>query len=413
MKKIIAIILVIVCIMLFTYTLSGCDKNVVQTDSKLEKISITAQEELKILQLTDIHLTGSEYETIEELRAAGFAFGPTSGITAFQRDRWALQTVDELIKDNEPDFVIVTGDIAYTNPYTQILTPVGHTDNLKAVKLFAEQMESYEIPWAAVLGNHDHEGDYSREQIADYLESLEHCVFQKGPDNVTGFGNYSIDILNSDGTYNTTLIMLDSNSYRNPEDHTGSSGYDSIHDDQIVWYESELNAIKTEYSLETLPNSLLFFHIPLTEYKTARDLYFAEVNSSVDNPDVHLYEGIFGEDNNAVCSPKIGEYEDVYYDGGNLFDKIMELNSTKATFVGHDHANNLIMEYKNVQLVYGKSIDYIAYPIPDICKNDNYRGGTMITLKDKTPFVYDNDNKTIELISYDGGLYNQYIADNN
>ncbi len=412
MKKILTSLLLFAGVVALVFVSAACVPVDTKT-SKIDTIRISEGGELRILQLTDIHLTASELETIADLRAAGFAFGPVSGITAYLRDQWALQTVATLIEETQPDFIVVTGDIVYTNPYTQFLTPIGHTDNLKAMKMFAEYIESYKIPWAATLGNHDHEGTSSREQIADYLASLEYCLFQKGPSNITGFGNYIINVLNSDGTYNTALVMMDSNSYRDPDDHTGFSSYDSIHDNQIEWYEQSLNDIKAKYGLPELPQSLLFCHIPVNEFATARDIYVQQQAGNMDNPDLIVHDGFFGEKNYAVSVPAIGEYKGVYYDGGRIFDKILELGSTKGIFVGHDHANNIILEYLGVLFVFGKSIDYIAYPTPDICKNDDFRGGTLITIKDKSPFVYDGeDNKPVELIPYSGGLYAAYKAAN-
>ncbi len=423
MKKTISILLILAIIFTAFVAFSACDKLPINEDpidnedpfddDKVEEFptfTIKSGEEFTILQLTDIHLTASEHETVADLRAAGITLKPASGITAYMRDSWALRTVGDIIEEAQPDFIVVTGDIAYVNGFTQFLVPVGHTDNLKAMTKFAEYMETFEIPWAATLGNHDQEGDYSREDIGNYLSSLQYCVFENGPEDIMGYGNYAVNILNSDGTLNTSLIMMDSNSYRNPDDLTGKSKADSIHDDQVEWYENTLERIKEKYSLQEMPTSLLFFHIPLTEYKIARDLYLEELDTLIDNPDVTFYEGFYGE---GVSSPAIGEYNGVYFDGGNLFDKILELGSTKATFVGHDHVNNVIMKYKGVLLVYGKSIDYIAYADPrsDICKDDSGRGGTLITLKDNTSFVYDGDeNKTVQFLPYSEALYHAYIA---
>lgn len=56
----------------------------------------------------------------------------------------------------------------------------------------------------------------------------------------------------------------------------------------------------------------------------------------------------------------------------------MEKGSTEAVFVGHDHVNYLGVKYRGVDLVYSKSIDYIAYP--KISKMTAQRGATLITL---------------------------------
>lgn len=56
---------------------------------------------------------------------------------------------------------------------------------------------------------------------------------------------------------------------------------------------------------------------------------------------------------------------------------MLELDSTKGIFCGHDHFNNFSVEYKGIRLTYGKSIDYLAYV--GIHKIGTQRGCTMIT----------------------------------
>ena len=61
-----------------------------------------------------------------------------------------------------------------------------------------------------------------------------------------------------------------------------------------------------------------------------------------------------------------------------FFNAILEKKSTQAVFVGHDHLNNLGVNYMGVDLVYSKSIDFLAYP--GIAHKTAQRGGTLITL---------------------------------
>lgn len=61
-----------------------------------------------------------------------------------------------------------------------------------------------------------------------------------------------------------------------------------------------------------------------------------------------------------------------------FFGAILQKQSAQAVFVGHDHLNNLGVKYKGVDLIYGKSIDYIAYP--RIASQTAQRGGTLITV---------------------------------
>ena len=74
-----------------------------------------------------------------------------------------------------------------------------------------------------------------------------------------------------------------------------------------------------------------------------------------------------------------------------FFDLILEKGSTEAVFVGHDHLNQLAVNYKGVDLVYSRSIDYIAYP--GIAKETDQRGGTLIVLSQDGGY-------TIESVAY-------------
>ena len=91
-----------------------------------------------------------------------------------------------------------------------------------------------------------------------------------------------------------------------------------------------------------------FFHIPLQQYRTAYELY------AEGGPEATDYFGENAEKmiNKVCCS----DYPSC------LFDRMKELQSTKAVFCGHDHYNNMSLEYQGIRLTYGMSIDYLAMP---------------------------------------------------
>ncbi len=109
---------------------------------------------------------------------------------------------------------------------------------------------------------------------------------------------------------------------------------------------------------------MVFFHIPLQQYRTAYELY--EQGSD----EVKYYFGENGEKmiNKVCCS----DYP------SSLFDKMLELKSTTGTFCGHDHYNNMSLEYQGIRLTYGMSIDYLA--MPGIEKDKKQRGAELITI---------------------------------
>ena len=73
----------------------------------------------------------------------------------------------------------------------------------------------------------------------------------------------------------------------------------------------------------------MFMHIPLTELKDAWFEYAD--NGYKDTENVKLLYGVAGEKDDIVyCG--VGE--------DRLFETMLELDSTKGVFFGHDHKNN-------------------------------------------------------------------------
>ena len=61
----------------------------------------------------------------------------------------------------------------------------------------------------------------------------------------------------------------------------------------------------------------------------------------------------------------------------SLFDRAKEIGC-EGMFCGHDHYNNMSLEYQCVRLTYGMSIDYLV--MPGIEKDTEQRGGELITI---------------------------------
>ena len=311
----------------------------------------------KILQLTDIHLGGS--------------------IISKEDDKLALKTVTELINYAKPDFIIITGDLAIS---TTFLTKLNI--NKKIITKFANLLKEFNIPWAYTYGNHDTDF-YSKKDIQklDYLyKSLSYInggmlLYPYTKPLITGRCNQIIEIRNNDESLNKVLYLIDSNSYLNRK----LWEYDYIHDDQVAWYESTLKEYQKENSQI---ESMIFTHIPLREYLTALELYENQ------NNDVEYF---FGENNEHIfgrvcCSNH----------PSNLFDTCKKLGSTKWIFCGHDHYNNMSLEYQGIRLTYGMSIDY--HTMPNIRKHIDQRGATLITIENNVdikqiPYKIIKENK--------------------
>lgn len=146
-------------------------------------------------------------------------------------------------KDNQACYEQMKKLVEKTKP--DMLTTVG--DNISGVtsrfllKKLVQVMDSFELPWTVVFGNHDNEIPMTtlNWQGDQFLKS-EYCLFQKGPSNLYGCGNYVINITEN-GSPVYTLFMLDNGRYTEYDD--GSTREIYMGHEQIAWYEWNVKGI--------------------------------------------------------------------------------------------------------------------------------------------------------------------------
>ena len=297
-------------------------------------IRISTDKDFRILQLTDLHL--------------GFGF------LSRGKDRLAMDAVKTIIEKSKPDLIVLTGDSIF--PF---LPKSGTLNNRKQAYKLTEFMDSFEIPYTTVFGNHDCEmgSVCNKEELAEIFKKGKYCIFAEGRKNLTGVGNFLIELIDNSDKVLLSLVMLDSNMYG--EDGWFFGGFDRIRDDQADWCMERLSALK---QANPEMNAMAFFHMPPREFKEAYE------KMKLGDKDVIYRHGSVAEKD---------EYFGISRFEGTFFDKAVENGVIKWMFCGHDHLNTLSLIYKGIQLTYGMSIDYLAYK--GIGKNYIQRGGTLIT----------------------------------
>ena len=333
----------------------------------------TTDGDFKVMHLTDIHIGG--------------------GFLSKDVDEKALNAVATMVTKEKPDLVIATGDIAFPVPYT-----AGTFNNYSGASAFANLMESLGVYWSVTFGNHDSEAYsyFDREAVAEFYEKEEYkyCLFQAGPESVDGYGNHVIEVKNSSGIITQAMVLIDSQAYVNDTIIESIKGtYDNVHENQVEWYETEINRMNAENKelnkdAETVVTHA-FFHIPLVEMNDAWT-EFSE-NGFKDTENFKYVDGIIAEGGRKIyCG--LGEDE--------LFEKMLELGSTKAMYNGHDHVNSTTFQYKGITFSYGYSVDYFAYS--GIDKLGSQRGNTMITCKPDATFTIEKNNYYSDRYNLDG-----------
>ena len=256
----------------------------------------------------------------------------------------AVKNFVQHIKDIKPDLVVLTGD--------NILSKYQQIDAIQ----FAQMMEEIGVYWTAIFGNHETREDrgFYKWLLFKSFCDYDHCLCKFGPEEMFGYGNYTINILGEGGKHLKTLFLFDSGrdildrdreKYGIPAD---MKGYDFLKNEQIDFYKNETARLKKQYGSA---DSFIYMHIPLCEYSHA----FKEDGNGRYVPSGEC-EILYGEQYESVGSSQFNS---------GMFDAILETGSTQAVFAGHDHVNDWVAKYKGVYLAYSLPGGYAVYNMGD------------------------------------------------
>ncbi len=219
-----------------------------------------------------------------------------------------------------------------------------------------EPITSRKIPFAAIMGNHEHDKN-NAEKVVEIYQKVDGCLTRNDtPEEITGDANFTELIFSSDGEKPLfNLWFIDSNNLYEDRD---VSHYDYVHQDQIKWFDKKSAELKELNGGKPMP-SFVFQHIPVPEeYRLLRKAKPWEIaisrkgyNSMRDT----LYvlkeggEGYFGE---GPCSPDCnsGQFESWKQAGGVL-----------GAFFGHDHLNDFSGFVDGIFLAQHKTAGFRAY----------------------------------------------------
>ncbi len=326
-------------------------------------VEVQSARQVRVLQLTDIQVIDSNQQRY-----------PTR-LNAQQALRWTMDSTQEnykncvrqVIEKTKPDLIILTGDIVYGE----------FDDNGSAFLDVVEFMDSFQIPWAPVFGNHDNESKMGVDWQCRQLENAKYCLFKQR--KLTGNGNYTVGIV-QDTALKRVFFMMDSNGCSKMSEecfancHSKSSiGFGT---DQIEWFKSCSKELLRAYPASKLS---VAFHIQPYVFKDAfLSLGYASdecVNLGFGNHNGNF--GYFGRD--------LKDAWDKDYTVWNMLCGC----GVDSLFFGHEHANSMSLVYKGVRLQYGQKSS--VYDRVNYEKDGTYQcsydvagkavvGGTLITV---------------------------------
>jgi hypothetical protein len=293
-------------------------------------------------------------------------------------DPRTVQLIEAVLDDQQPDLVIFTGDNISSGPE--------NSDDVRAaIDNIAQPVDSRGIPWLITFGNHDEDHTpttgVDETAMLDHYMSFPNNINRPSEQGVHGTGNMHVLILgwqSDEPVFN--IWALDAGRY-SPDTIGGQAiasdslaGWDWIRPSQVSWYYETSAAL--EVTLDRKIPSLMFFHIPLWEFRHMWDR--------------REHHDVRGEKNEEVSSGPFNS---------GLFAAMLERGDVIGVFVGHDHVNDYVGDYFGIKLGYSANTGFGAYGL-DGSERDRMRGARVFVLDEGNP----NDLETYMVYAKDYGI---------
>ena len=256
-----------------------------------QELRFNSNHKFKIVQFTDVHWIYDDPKSEE-----------------------AAERMREVLDAERPDLVVYTGDIIFAKPAAPALQ--------RALEPAIERG----IPFAVTWGNHDDEQDLKRAELSAYIANKPGNLTST-VEGITGVTNYTLTIKSANGKGDAAVIyVFDSNSYSPIKE---VKGYDWIKHDQVEWYIATSKQYTAANNGKPMP-ALAFFHIPLPEFHEA-----------VQNEGSYLV----GTRKEKACAPALNS---------GLATAMLEAGDVMGVFVGHDHVNDYVVDWRGILFGYGR-----------------------------------------------------------
>ena len=271
-----------------------------------------------------------------------------------------LEYIVRNVVNEKPDLVVFVGD------------NVTGGLNAKRVKQLGSTMEKLGVYWAFVLGNHEGDNIWSvtRKTMVKRFAKYKYCIAEPGSrytsdkEKVAGYGNYVVNLADTDGTVSRSLFFIDGGAYMSKEDmekydaeifDKDHNDYDYVKDSQMKWYKETVADIAKKAGHPV--KSTVFDHIPLTEFRLAYEEITGEKEVTMKEPEYNVPN----ESGDYILMGR--RWETICHPGHNsgFFDVLKETGSTDLVVSGHDHVNDFVLSYKGIVLSYNVPSGYSSY----------------------------------------------------
>lgn len=263
-----------------------------------DELRVNSNGKFKVLQIADLHYGSGPGEG-----QCCDSAGDISHIDHHQcqADSETQRFVESVLDLEKPDMVVLSGDQIYAKE---------SLDQISALYKAVACLESRKIPYALIWGNHDDEGgQLDRGSLSNAASHLDHSLFETGPEDVDGFGNYMVSVKAARSSYPAlTFYFADSHGRQNTK--SGNPPYKPLSDKQLDYLKrmsSEQKIAQKGYS--HIPLAMAFIHVPFMEFR--------------------FISNMMGTAREGVACARTGNARDVFQEIG-----------VSIVACGHDHTND-------------------------------------------------------------------------
>lgn len=131
--------------------------------------------------------------------------------------------------------------------------------------MWTEPVVTRNIPYGYTLGNHDGEGELTRDEVIQMDMNNFNSLTQKSPSGISGISNFVIPVYSSTNSSDVVMNIwfFDSGDY----DCYRVKGYGCIQNDVVQWYRQESKELAILQG--GFKKGVAFFHIPPQEFMYA------------------------------------------------------------------------------------------------------------------------------------------------
>ena len=269
-----------------------------------------------------------------------------------------LRALKGVLLNNTPDLIILLGDqLEGGSPVMRLGSDERNMDN--ALSQMMQPIAASGVPFAVLLGNHDHEFPVDAQTQFDWYSRYGTYIGSPtvAPGAEQNEGSYvqSLPVYASDGSGDVKLNLYLFDCGRNLPD----GGYGAISRASVDWYNAESARLKEENGGQAVPGAA-FSHVVLPEVYELFDVVSSGAAGAMQG--VGLAAGRFylpngkriflGEVNEAPCPST---------ENNGLFDAFIGNDDVFLSVSGHDHVNSFIGAVRGVDMASAPGATFTSY----------------------------------------------------